>query len=47
MLGMIDAIKFFHEKAIYVQNNIRPEKFRIQDGQVQIIDFGSAYMYLD
>ena len=47
MLGMFDAIQALHEVTKYVHKDIKPDNFRIKDGQIKMIDFGLITEYLD
>lgn len=47
LLKMFDAIQSLHEITKYVHKDIKPDNFRIQEGQVKLIDFGLVSKYLD
>ena len=47
ILQMYDAIHKLHSEAKLVHKDIKPDNFRIQDGQVKMIDFGIVAEYQD
>lgn len=47
MMQMFDGIHMLHREAKLLHKDIKPDNFRIQDGQVKMIDFGLVTDYLD
>ena len=43
---MLSVVEQFHNLG-YIHNDIKPSNFRIKDGEVYIIDFGTEKPYMD
>jgi len=40
---MLEAIRFLHEKGKKLHRDIKPDNFRVHNGNVKLIDFGLSF----